>query len=99
MLIKDMKETITDSLGSRYICQEVSKLIDKCSFLDPRLKTNALPDNASTIAQLKAEAKEIVESLGGAAEPEGAPQPPKKSKGLGAILLKVAPNKSQRQKV
>ena len=28
MLIKDMKETITDSLGSRYFCQEVSELID-----------------------------------------------------------------------
>lgn len=96
MLIKDMKETITDSLGSRYICQEVSELIDKCSFLDPRFKTNALPDNASTIAQLKAEAKEIVESLDGAAEPEGAPPPPKKSKGLGAILLKIAPDKPQR---
>ena len=60
MLIKDMKETITDSLGSHYICQEVSELIDKCSFLDPRFKSNALRDNASTIAQLKAEAKEIV---------------------------------------
>ena len=96
MLIKDMKKTITDSLGSRYICQEVLELIDKCSFLDPRFKTNALPDNASTIAQLKAEAKEIVESLGGAAEPEGAPPPPKKSKGLGAILLKITPDKPQR---
>ena len=87
MLIKDMKETITDSLGSRYICQEVSELIDKCSFLDPRFKTNALPDYASTIAQLKAEAKEIVESLDGAAEPEGTLPSPKRSKGLGAILL------------
>ena len=91
-----IKETITDSLGSRYICQEVLELIDKCSFLDPRFKTNALPDNAGTIAQLKAEAKEIIESPDGAAEPEGAPPPPKKSKGLGAILLKVAPDKPQR---
>ena len=91
-----IKETITDSLGSRYICREVLELIDKCSFLDLRFKTNALSDNASTIAQLKAEAKEIVESLDGAAEPEGAPPPPKKSKGLGAILLKVAPDKPQR---
>ena len=96
MLIKDMKETITDSQGSRYICQEVSKLINKSNFLDPRFKTNALPDNASTIAQLKAEAKEIVESLDSAAEAEGAPPPPKKSKGLGAILLKLAPDKPQR---
>ena len=77
-----IKETITDSLGSRYICQEVLELIDKCSFLDPRFETNALPDNAGTIAQLKAEAKEIIESPDGAAEPEGAPPPPKKSKGL-----------------
>ena len=96
MLIKDMKETITDSLGSRYICEEVSELIDKCNFLDPRFKTNALPDYASTITQLKAEAKEIVESLDGTAEPEGAPPPPKNSKGLRAILLKIAPDKPQR---
>ena len=71
MLIKDMKVTITDSLGSH-----------KCSFLDPRFKTNALPGTTSTIAQLKAEAKEIVESPDGAAGPEGAPPPPRKSKGL-----------------
>ena len=73
--------------------QKVSELIDKCSFLDPRFKTDALPDNASMIAQLKAEAKEIVESPDGAAEPEGAPPPPKKSKGLAALLLNVTPDK------
>ena len=63
--------TITDSLRS---C--------KCSFLDLRFKTNALPGTASTIAQLKAAAKEIVENPDGAAGPEGAPRPPRKSKGL-----------------
>ena len=71
VLIKDRKATITDSLGSR-----------KCSFLDQRFKTNALPGTASTTAQLKAEAKEIVESPDGTAGPEGAPPPPRKSKGL-----------------
>jgi len=93
--MKDMKETISDSLGSCYIHQKVSELIDKCSFLDPRFKTDALPDNASTIAQLKAEVKEIVESPDGAAEPEGAPPPPKKSKGLAAILLNVKPQRAE----
>jgi len=96
VLMKDMKETISDSLGSRYTHQKVSELIDKCSCLDPRFKTDVLPDNASTIAQLKAEAEEIVESPDGAAEPEGAPPPPKKSKGLAAILLNVTPDKPQR---
>jgi len=90
------EEIITDSWGSRYTYQKVSELINKCSFLEPRFKTNALPDSASTIAQLKAEAEEIVESPDGAAEPEGAPPPPKKSKGLAAILLNVTPDKPQR---
>jgi len=81
MLMKDMKETIYDSLGSCYIQQKVSELIDKCSFLDSSFKTDALPDNASTFAQLKAEAEEIVESPDGAAEPEGAPPPPRRAKG------------------
>ena len=94
--MKDTKETISDSLGSRYTHQKVSELIDKCSFLDLRFKTDALPDNASMIAQLKAEAGEIVESPDGADEPEGAPPPPKKSKGLAAILLNVTPDKPQR---
>ena len=99
VLMKDMKEIITDSWGSRYTYQKVSELINKCSFLEPRFKTNALPDSASTIAQLKAEAEEIVESPDGAAELEVAPPPPKKSKGLAAILLNVAPDKPQRAEV
>jgi len=63
--------TITDILG-----------FHKYSFLDPRFNTNALPGTASTIAQPKAEAKEIVESPDSVAGPEGAPPPPRKSKGL-----------------
>ena len=51
------------------------------------------------IAQLKAEVEEIVENPDGAAEPEVAPPLPKKSKGLAAILLNIAPDKPQRAEV
>ena len=98
-LIKEMKETIADSLESRYIHQEVAELLDRCTFLDPRFKSNALPDSTSTIGLLKAEAKEIVKNL--AAGPssgaiEETPPPPKKSKGLGAILMKAAPDRPRK---
>ena len=77
MLIKDMKE---NNYGWPGIPLHLPRSFGTCRQVQlpwPEFKTNALPDYASTIAQLKAEAKEIVESLDGAAEPEGAPPPPK----------------------
>ena len=85
--MKDMKEMIADNLGSRYIRKEVSEIIDKCCFLDPRFKNESVLDSDNTTASLLLEAEKIMEAVG--TQPPAsteAPPPPKKSKGLGPIL-------------
>ena len=57
-----MKETIAESLESCYIHQEVAELLNRCTSIDPRFKSNALQDSTSTIGLLKADAKEIAEN-------------------------------------
>jgi hypothetical protein len=94
-IAKEMKEMVADKLQSKYIPQNASELLDKCTFLDPRFKADYLADQDRTLSQLQSEALEIAETI--AVEEVGIvdtreesesenPPVPKKLKGLGAVL-------------
>ena len=90
-LVKEMKETISDDLSARYIDSGISELIDKCSYLDPRFRTQYLNNTEETLMQVKAEAIGIAETIPmETSVQEDQPPSTKKSKGLGAILMRVA---------
>ena len=55
-LVKEMKETTSDDLSVHYIDLELSELIDKCSYLDPRFRTRYLNNKGETLVQIKSEA-------------------------------------------
>ena len=88
-LVKEMKETISDDLSAGYLNNEMSELIDKCSYLDPRFRTRYLNNEEETLLQIKSEATEIADNICQDVQEEVQPPPTKKSKGLGAILAKV----------
>ena len=88
-LVKEMKETISDDLSARYIDLELPKLIDKCSYLDPRFRTCYLNNKEETLVQIKSEAITIADNIYKENPDEDEPPPAKKSKGLGAILTKI----------
>ena len=86
---KDMKETIAGSLRAQYAKDTVRKLLSKCTFLDPRFRVECLEDKEETLLQIKDEALDIAEVCTkelSEEQHETAQPPPKKSKGLGAIL-------------
>ena len=86
-----MKETISDELQAHYLSQDTSDLIDTCSFLDPRFRSDYLADKERTLLRLTSEAVSIADELGSTMEEEDEEEPPapKKLKGLGAILTKA----------
>ena len=89
---KDMKETIAGSLRARYAKDTVHELLSKCTFLDPRFRVECLEDKEGTLLQLKDEALDIAEVCTielSEEQHKTAQTPPKKSKGLGAILTKI----------
>ena len=48
-ITREMKETIADKLQAHYIQDETSDLVDKCSFLNPRFKTEYLANEERTL--------------------------------------------------
>ena len=88
-LVKEMKETISDDLSARYIDLELSELIDKCSYLDPRFRTRYVNNKEETLVQIKSEAITIADDIYKEKPQEDEPPPSKKSKGLGGILTKI----------
>lgn len=103
-IIKEKK--ISDKLQARYISQEISDFLDKCSYLDPRFQEVHLADKDRTLGHIQSEAvsnseavsiaDELRISRGSSStddkEAEGPPAP-KKLKGLGAILKKLVKDK------
>ena len=95
-LSREMKEIISDKLQTYYIHEEISDLLDKSNYLDPRLKTRYLSDEERIQSQIKQEAENVCNSV---MEPEctneGVPAAPpaKKTKGLGAIPKKIVQDK------
>ena len=92
-----MKEIISDKIQTYYIKEEVSDLLDKCTYLDPRFKARYLSNTERVHDQIVREAEVVSSSIvltdGHNSNNESqaataAPQPPpsKKTKGLGAIL-------------
>ena len=95
-LSKEIKEIISDKLQTYYIHEEISDLLYKCTYLDPRFKTRYLSNEEQIQAQIKQEAKDVCHSvMQELQEPDhtatsvpGAP-PAKKVKGVGAILKTI----------
>jgi len=72
-------------LSPRYNAPEIAELLDKCFFLDPRLKAEYLEVKEGTLEELTSEAAAVADKK----EPptrECEETPPKKAKGLAAIL-------------
>ena len=61
--MKEMKETISDDLSARYTDLELSEIIDKCSYLDPRFRTRYLNNKEETLIQNKSEALIIADDV------------------------------------
>ena len=62
-LVKEMKETISADLSTRYIDLELSELINKCSYLDPRFRTRYINNKEETLIQIKSEAITIADNI------------------------------------
>ena len=90
-----MKDIIRKDSSTRYDCPEIAELLDKCSFLDPRFKTEYLEDKEGTLLELSSEATALADkdTPTTCEGEEETPPPAKKAKGLAAILGKV-PKKS-----
>ena len=56
-----MKEIISDKIQTYYIAEEVSDLLDKCTYLDPRFKVRYVSDKQRVYDQIIREA-EVVSS-------------------------------------
>ena len=83
-LVTELKLSISRNLSSRYEDPDIGELLDKCSFLDPRFKTEYLPNKELTLVE------DTTSTAPGAPEDESEqPPPPKKAKGLAAILEKM----------
>ena len=95
---KEMKEIISDKLQTYYIHEEISDLLDKCTYLDPWFKARCLKIEEQTRSQIKQEAEDVCTLImQESQEPErtttGVPQA-KRMKGLGAILKRIVKEKS-----
>ena len=101
-LSKEMKEIISDKIQTYYIKEEVSDLLDKCTYLDPRFKARYLSNTERVHDQIVREAEVVSSSIvltdghnsnneSQAATAAPQPPPPKKTKGLGAILKRIIP--------
>ena len=88
-LVKELKRIICDDLHSRYITPDISELIDKCYFLDPRFKSQHLQDKDEVLMLITMEAVEIAEVLKDENNSLESKPPTKKLKGLAALLTKV----------
>ena len=88
-LVKELKRIICDDLHSRYTTPDISELIDKCCFLDPRFKTQHLQDKDEVLMQITMEAVENAEVLEGDDNSLESEPPTKKFKELAATATKV----------
>ena len=95
-LATQMKNTITSDLTGRYGSEDISDFLNKCSYLDPRFRIDYISDKERIIKQIENEAVSVVETHQDAEISCEVP-PPKKTKGLGAIL-KAALQPSSTQK-
>ena len=109
-LAKEMKLAISDGLRPRYSAPDISVLLDKCTFLDPRFRTSHLDDSEGTKVKIADEAVVILMNTDASTSSDSTPsatdcestntgcQPPsKKRKGLGAILSKNFDNDAQNE--
>ena len=107
-LAVSMKEIIITDLRNRYKLPEISRVLDCCSFIDPRFKLQYLEDKEGTLSLLKEECYNLYNSdtrLRLSLEPEEnsntsdcselGPLPPKKRKGLSAILMNIQHENSE----
>ena len=98
-IVKEMKEIIGDKLQVSYLHVETSHLLDKCSYLDPRFRVDYLVDKDRTLREIESEAVSIAvkpDSSFDATVDEEDLAPPKKPKGLSAILKKTFKDSSQK---
>lgn len=106
-ITKNMKNTMLQDLNSRYSLPQISKVLDICSFLDPRFKSQHLEENESTLMSITEECLSIYPAepaavTGGTSTPtvaEVEPPQPKKLKGLSAILKRVEQQRRQNEPV
>ena len=98
-IVKEMKEIIGDKLQASYLHVETSRLLDKCSYLDPRFRVDYLVDKDRTLREIESEAVSIAAKLDSSfdatVDEEDLP-PSKKPKGLSAILKKTFKDRSQK---
>ena len=96
-----MKLAISNDLRPRYSAPDVSTLLDKCTFLDPRFRADHLVDLEGSKVRVADKAVVVLmniddstssdstQSAGGHESTNVGSQPPhKKRKGLGAIFSK-----------
>ena len=96
--VRDLKEAISDKLQAQYLIQNVSMILDVCSFLDPRFRAVYLTNKTNTLIRIETEACEVTDQMSNeqSQNPEIQeaiqPAPSKKLKGLAAVLKKALPS-------
>lgn len=87
-LAREMKVAIAADLQQRYNSPNVARVLDVCSFLDPRFKDQYLDDKDGTLSAVKGDCLAVLGTKG--EEDVSSQSPAKRSKGLGAILTGFA---------
>ena len=103
--VRDLKEAISDKLQAQYLIQNVSMILDVCSFLDSRFHAVYLTNKMNTLIRIETEACEVTDQMSEVTDqmsneqsqnPEIQeaiqPAPSKKLKGLAAVLKKALPS-------
>ena len=96
-LAAHMKNTIASDLTARYSSEHISDVINICSYLDPRFRIDYISDKERILKQIEREGISVAEIHQDSESSRKEIPPPKKTKGLGAIL-KAALQPSSTQK-
>ena len=86
ILTTQMKNTIVSDLTARYGSESISDVINKSSYLDPRFRIEYISDKERILKQIENEAVSVAETHQDSEVLCQEIPPPKKTKGLGAIL-------------
>ena len=85
-LATQMKNTIVSDLTARYSSESISDVINKSSYLDPGFQIEYISDKEQILKQIENEAVSVAETHQDSKVLCQEIPPPKKTKGLGAIL-------------
>ena len=98
-LAKEIKQNIWSDLEVRYTDSETLKVLNTCSFLDPRFRNRHLENKEETTIEITEECLTLIQSLHSESPTESQdhtasePPPAKRLKGLAAVISQIQKGK------